>query len=149
MLAPGLSSSRVFQPRKGDRMCYLFSISYFRPLSPPRGFLCCCIITRGLTPPPVFFRLFETLTSPIFCFLSETLMDKSVGDKRRLMLMSLSPNCLMQTEVTLFHRFNHRLDKLDFFVRQAVLRIKVGIGPRTREVLEGDKTKNSTETILC
>jgi len=52
------------------------------------------------TPPSVFFRLFETLTSPIFCFLSETLMDKSVGDKRRLMLISLSPNCLMQAEVT-------------------------------------------------
>ena len=113
-------------------------------LSPPRGFLFCRIITRGLTPPSVFFRLFETLTSrttisvesessvfvcfmntdctdspdfsiskdkpfvlfvkfvvgPIFCFVSETLMDKSVGDKRRLMLIYLSPNCLMQTEVT-------------------------------------------------
>jgi hypothetical protein len=81
---------------------------------------------RGLTPPSVFFCLFETLTSrttisvesessvfvcfmntdctspdfsvsmdkpfvlfvkfvvgPIFCFVSETLMDKYVGDKRR------------------------------------------------------------------
>ena len=55
----------------------------FWSLSPPRGSFCCRIITRGLTPPSGFFRLFETLTSPTFCFLSKTPMDKSVGDKRR------------------------------------------------------------------
>ena len=43
------------------------------------------------------------------------------------------------------HRLYHRLDELDFLVRQTVLRIEVGIRPRAGEVLEGDEA----EVPLC
>ena len=42
------------------------------------------------------------------------------------------------------HRLNHGLDKLDFFVRQTVLCIEVGIRPRAGEVLKGDEFKHRT-----
>ena len=48
-------------------------------------------------------------------------------------------------DFSLFHRLNHGLDELDFLIREVVLRIEVGIRPRTGEVLEGDEA----EVTLC
>ena len=40
--------------------------------------------------------------------------------------------------LSLFHRFNHRLDKGTFFFRQAILLIQLGICPRFGKVLHWD-----------
>ena len=57
--------------------------------------------------------------------------------------------CYYSVFFCLFHRANHRLDELDFLVRQSVLLIEFLVRPRLREVLEGDEGKYSFRNIDC
>ena len=42
---------------------------------------------------------------------------------------------------SLFHRFYHGFDKINFFLCQVVFCIEFGIGPRFGKILNGDKTE--------
>ena len=72
---------------------------------------------------PSSFRLARNfLTSFYMRFMSSTVKGLS--------------ECFVMCSIKILHGLNHFFNECDFFFREAVLRVEVGICPRTAEVLE-------------
>jgi len=79
---------------------------------------------------PSSFRLARNfLTSLSMRFMSSTVNGLS--------------ECFVVCSIIILHGLNHFFNECDFFFREAVLRVEVGICPRTAEVLERNKAEVS------
>ena len=119
------------------------------------------IVKRHLTRSQVFpylaetYRALESSHFLFFCFvhLNHCMLIFSVQmyelsaklPKKSTKTCQRAPCVIILFPFCLFHRFDHRLDKLYFLIRQAVLGIEFCIRPRFAEVLEGNKF----EDLLC